>query len=64
MKSNPPGTPRKPQINLAFEAEEKALIEKVAKERGLNVTGLIRLLVRDEARRLSITLKYEKPPQE
>ncbi len=55
MAKNSEEKARKPQVNLALEAEEKTLIERVAKERGLNVTGLIRLLVRDEARRLGIS---------
>jgi hypothetical protein len=46
--------PRKPQLNLALEAEDKEFIEKVAKARRLTVTGLVRMLVFDEGRRLGL----------
>jgi uncharacterized protein (DUF1778 family) len=45
---------RKPQITLALEAEEKALIERVAAKRGVSVSALLKLLSFDEARRLGI----------
>lgn len=45
---------RKPQLNLALDAEEKELVEKVAKARGVSVSALVRLLAFDEARRLGI----------
>ncbi|MDB5267205.1 MAG: hypothetical protein JWP58_245 [Hymenobacter sp.] len=54
MKTDKPDKPRKPQLNLALEAEDKEFIEKVAKARRLSVTGLIRTLVFDEGRRLGM----------
>jgi len=44
----------KKQVGLEVTAEEKQLAEKVAKERGLGFSALVRLLIRDEARRLGI----------
>lgn len=51
----PDKKPRRPQVNLALEAEEKELMEKVAKARGLSVSALVRMLTIDEARRLGIS---------
>lgn len=45
---------RKPQITVALEADEKALIERVAAARGISVSALVKLLCFDEARRLGI----------
>jgi antitoxin component of RelBE/YafQ-DinJ toxin-antitoxin module len=45
----------KKQIALEVSADEKDLAEKVAKERGLGLSALIRLLIKDEARRLGIS---------
>jgi hypothetical protein len=47
--------PRKPQITVAVEADEKTLIERVASKRGVSVSALIKLLCFDEARRLGIS---------
>lgn len=47
-------TPRKPQITVAVEASEKALIERVASKRGISVSALLKLLAFDEARRLGV----------
>jgi len=47
--------PRKPQVSIAVETGEKELMEKVAKQRGVSVSALVRLLVLDEARRLGIS---------
>ena len=55
MKSNKKPAPgRKPQLNVALEADEKELVEKVAAARGVTVSSLIRMLAYDEARRLGI----------
>jgi hypothetical protein len=56
MKTDNVGKPRKPQLNLALEAEDKDFIEKVAKARRLTVTGLVRMLVFDEGRRLGMQI--------
>jgi hypothetical protein len=45
---------RKPQIGVEVTAEEKAIIEKVAKARGMRAATLLRTLALDEARRLNI----------
>ena len=45
---------RKPQIGVEVTPEEKALIEKVAKERGMRAATLLRTLALEEARRLKI----------
>ncbi|MFD1874320.1 plasmid mobilization protein [Hymenobacter bucti] len=45
---------RKPQIGVEVTPEEKALIEKVAKERGMRAATLLRTLALEEARRLRI----------
>jgi hypothetical protein len=45
---------RPPQLNIKVSAEEKELAEKVAKARGLKTSGLVRMLILDEARRLGI----------
>lgn len=50
-----PSKSRKPQINVEVSAEEKELIEKVAKAKGLKAATLLRTLALDEARRLGIT---------
>ena len=44
----------KKQVGLEVTVEEKELAEKVAKERGLGFSALVRLLIKDEARRLGI----------
>ena len=44
----------KKQVGLEMTAEEKQLAEKVAKERGLGFSAMVRLLIKDEARRLGI----------
>jgi len=46
---------RPPQLNIKVSAEEKELAEKVAKARGLKTSGLVRMLILDEARRLGIS---------
>jgi hypothetical protein len=45
---------RKPQMNITASVEEIALIERVAKKRGLSVSALLRSLALDEARRLGV----------
>ena len=45
---------RKPQIGVEVTPEEKVLIEKVAKERGMRAATLLRTLALEEARRLKI----------
>jgi hypothetical protein len=47
---------RKPQIGVEVTAEEKSLIEKVAKARGMRAATLLRTLALEEARRLKISL--------
>jgi uncharacterized protein (DUF1778 family) len=49
-----PEKPRKPQINVEATADEKDLIERVAKARGMKAATLLRTLALDEARRLGI----------
>jgi uncharacterized protein (DUF1778 family) len=49
-----PSKPRKPQINVEVTAEEKELIERVGKAKGLKASTLLRTLALDEARRLGI----------
>jgi hypothetical protein len=49
-----PKATRERQLNIKANDDEKALLEKVAKTRGLSSSGLIRMLVADEARRLGI----------
>jgi|GEM_PF-2778470 len=44
----------KKQIGLEVTAAEKELAEKVAEARGLGLSALVRLLIKDEARRLGI----------
>lgn len=44
--------PRKPQIGVEVTAEEKALIEKVAKFKGMKAATLLRALALQEARSL------------
>jgi hypothetical protein len=44
----------KKQVGLEVTVEEKELAEKVAKERGVGFSALVRLLIKDEARRLGI----------
>jgi hypothetical protein len=44
----------KKQIGLEVTQDEKALAEKVAEARGLGLSALVRLLIRDEARRLDL----------
>jgi uncharacterized protein (DUF1778 family) len=51
---NKPKATRERQLNIKASDDEKALLEKVAKTRGLSSSGLIRMLVADEARRLGI----------
>jgi len=46
---------RGPQINIKLNSEEKKLFEVVAKKHGLNVSGLVRMLILAEARRLGIS---------
>ncbi len=46
---------REHQLNIKANSDEKALLEKVAKARGLNSSALVRMLVADEARRLGIS---------
>lgn len=45
----------KRQIGLEVSVEEREVAEKVASERGLGLSALIRLLIKDEARRLGIS---------
>ena len=45
---------RERQLNIKANDDEKALLEKVAKARGLSSSALVRMLVADEARRLGI----------
>jgi hypothetical protein len=47
--------PRKPQIGVEVTAEEKSLIERVAKARGMRAATLLRTLALEEARRLKIS---------
>ena len=56
MKAEKIAKPRKPQPNLALDAEGKDFIEKVAKTRRLSITGLIRTLIFDEGRRLGMQI--------
>ena len=44
--------PRKPQIGVEVTEEEKALIGKVAKHRGMKAATLLRALALQEARNL------------
>jgi post-segregation antitoxin (ccd killing protein) len=44
----------KKQVGLEVTIEEKELAERVAKERGLGFSALVRLLIKDEARRLGL----------
>ena len=44
--------PRKPQIGVEVTAEEKAMIEKVAKYKGMKAATLLRALALQEARSL------------
>jgi uncharacterized protein (DUF1778 family) len=46
---------RERQLNIKANDDEKALLEKVAKTRGLSSSALVRMLVADEARRLGIS---------
>jgi hypothetical protein len=54
MKSEETKKPRNPQIGVECKPEEKALIERVAKARGMGAATLLRTLALDEARRLGI----------
>jgi hypothetical protein len=45
----------KRQIALEVSANEKNIAEKVAAERGVGLAALVRLLIKDEARRLGIS---------
>jgi antitoxin component of RelBE/YafQ-DinJ toxin-antitoxin module len=54
MSKTTASTERPPQLNIKVSEEEKEMAEKVAKARGLNTSGLVRLLLWDEARRLGI----------
>ncbi len=45
---------RKPQIGVEVAPEEKIIIEKVAKAKGMKAATLLRTLALDEARRLGI----------
>lgn len=45
---------RKPQLNITASAEEIAAIEKLAKRQGLTISGLLRMLALNEARRQGI----------
>lgn len=49
-----PKATRERQLNIKANDDEKALLEKVAKTRGLSSSGLVRMLVADEARRLGL----------
>jgi uncharacterized protein (DUF1778 family) len=49
-----PKTVREHQLNIKANSDEKKLLEKVAKARGLTSSSLVRMLVADEARRLGI----------
>jgi uncharacterized protein (DUF1778 family) len=51
---NPKAT-RERQLNIKASDAEKALLEKVAKARGLSSSALVRMLIADEARRLGIS---------
>lgn len=55
MKEDKQARARKPQIGVEVTPEEKAVIEKVAKTRGLGAATLLRTLALDEARRLGIS---------
>lgn len=55
MKEDKQDKVRKPQIGVEVTPEEKAVIEKVAKARGLGAATLLRTLALDEARRLDIS---------
>jgi hypothetical protein len=44
--------PRKPQIGVEVTVEEKAMIEKVAKYKGMKAATLLRALALQEARNL------------
>lgn len=46
---------RKPQIGVEVAPEEKLIIEKVAKAKGLKAATLLRTLALEEARRLGIS---------
>jgi antitoxin component of RelBE/YafQ-DinJ toxin-antitoxin module len=54
MADKQPAGSRGPQLNIKLGEDEKRIAEAVAKERGLNISGLVRLLILDEARRLGI----------
>jgi hypothetical protein len=45
---------RKPQIGVEVTPEEKDIIERVAKARGMRAATLLRTLALEEARRLEI----------
>ena len=55
MSKSSDSAERPPQLNIKLSVDEKELTEKVAKARGLSISGLVRMLVLDEARRLSIS---------
>ena len=56
MKAEKIAKPRKPQPNLALDTEDKDFVEKATKARRLIITELVRTLVFDEGRRLSMQI--------
>ena len=54
MTDKKPVGSRGPQLNVKLGEDEKRIADAVAKARGLNTSGLVRLLILDEARRLGI----------
>ncbi len=55
MADKKPTGSRGPQLNVKLGEDEKRIAEEVAKARGLNTSGLVRMLILDEARRLGIS---------
>lgn len=55
MSKSSDSAERPPQLNIKVSVDEKELTEKVAKARGLSASGLVRMLILDEARRLGIS---------
>lgn len=45
---------RKPQLNITATVEELSIIERLAKRQGLTISGLLRMLALNEARRQGI----------
>lgn len=55
MKKEKAERTTKKQVAFEVSADEKELAERVAAERGLGFSALMRLLIKDEARRLGLS---------